>query len=122
MNSENIISYHSEVIKTLRFPLAIFIVYAHMLPFSQEPIHLSFKSMDIYHLFSELISHHFARLSTCCYFIFSGYFFFISFQKWDRNIYFSKLKKRVITLLSSIFCVELYFCIGSTLQKFIFCL
>lgn len=115
MNNKDIIYYHSEVIKTLRFPLAILIVFAHMLPFSQETIYLSLRSKDIYHLISEVISHHLARLSTCCYFIFSGYFFFISLQKWDKNIYFSKLHKKIMMLLipyflwNSILILAIYF-------------
>ncbi|HCD9234063.1 TPA: acyltransferase [Elizabethkingia anophelis] len=100
MKGQKLFQTQSEVIQTLKALLVILVVFSHMLPFNQEPLELSFKSKNIYHFVTELISHHIARLSTCCYFIFSGYFFFIKIDQWNTSYYFNKMKKNIRTLLT----------------------
>ncbi|HAY3562824.1 TPA: acyltransferase [Elizabethkingia meningoseptica] len=90
----------SYIIEILRFPLAILVVFAHMLPFQQEPFNMRLNSIDIYHFVSELISHHIAHIPVSLYFIISGYYFFTHAQQgWDNRTYWVKLKTRIRSLL-----------------------
>ncbi|WP_078782889.1 acyltransferase family protein [Elizabethkingia meningoseptica] len=90
----------SRTIEILRFPLMVLVIFAHILPFQQEPLNLGFNGTNIYHIVSELISHHIAHLSVPLYFIISSYYFFTHTQQhWDNQKYWMKLKKKVKTLL-----------------------
>ncbi|AQX12484.1 acyltransferase [Elizabethkingia meningoseptica] len=100
LNNINYVKQESQVVEILRFPLAILVVFAHMLPFQQESLHLNFKGINVYHFVSELISHHVAHISVSLYFIISGYYFFTHAQQsWDNHMYWVKLKKKAKTLL-----------------------
>ncbi|MCL7988414.1 acyltransferase [Sphingobacterium sp. lm-10] len=89
----------SEIIEFLRFPLIVLVVYVHMLPFEQQPILFELNIRNMYVLISELISHHIGRIAVPCFFLFSGYFFFLKITTWSNRLYFDNLKKRYQTLL-----------------------
>ncbi|NAW51338.1 acyltransferase family protein [Elizabethkingia argentiflava] len=89
----------SSVIQLLRFPLIVLVIFVHMLPFELKKMKWSLQGYDIYNNITELISHYIGRLPVPCFFLFSGYFFFIKVSEWNASIYFSKLKKRIKTLL-----------------------
>ncbi|PUB29377.1 acyltransferase-like protein [Elizabethkingia sp. YR214] len=120
MSEQKLFQIQSEVIQTLKAPLVILVVFSHMLPFNQDPLNLSFESKDIYHFVSELISHHIARLTTCCYFIFSGYFFFIKMDRWNTLDYFNKLKKNIKTLLIPYLIWNLAIIIATHIKNLLF--
>ena len=53
-----------------------------------------------YNVVATLFSAHgIARLAVPTFFLISGYFFFYQLKKWDKSVYFGKLRKRLHTLL-----------------------
>ena len=64
-----------------------------------EVIEMNFSEMNVYHLFSEGISHNLSRIRNPLFFFFSGFFFFRKLEKWSLDFYHLQLKKRVISLL-----------------------
>lgn len=90
----------SRVIELMRFPLIYLVVIAHMLPFITPMVSLDWTVGDNFYVFlSEMISHNLARISVRCYFIISGYYFFIKIFQMDWKVYNFNVKKRVRTLL-----------------------
>lgn len=94
-------SRQSTLIKAMRFPLIVLVVFAHSLGFSNVEITPSLDGWNIFHFFSEMLSHNLARLAVCWFYAISGYFFFYNLKegefgwKWIS----SKWKKRVRSLL-----------------------
>jgi hypothetical protein len=88
-----------ESIEVLRFPLIIIVVFAHIIPFELHTIKLSSSPSALYTLISELISHILSRLAVSCFFLFSGYFFFLASADLSPQVYVNQLKKRCRTLL-----------------------
>lgn len=83
----------------LRFPLMILVVYAHMVSFETSKISLTF-SIDHFSIFiKELLSNNLGRLPVPCFFLFSGYLFFLKVYNWNKEIYKSSLIKKIKTLL-----------------------
>lgn len=70
----------SLVIDCMRFPLAMLVVFGHMLPFQFAPINRDVFEINWYHFISEMISHT-AAYRTPCFFLLSGYFFFLKIGK-----------------------------------------
>lgn len=99
MKDSNLQNKLFETIGVLRFPLIVLVVFAHMLPFEQQPVHLSWNSDEIYILVSEIISHYLGHLGVHCFFVFSGYFFFLKITSWGLNGYNIRIKKRIKTLV-----------------------
>lgn len=89
----------SEVIAAMRFPLMVLLLFAHVLPMTSVPIEMNLSEMNIYHLFSEGISHNLSRIRNPLFFLFSGFFFFRKQEKWSADFYQLQLKKRVMSLL-----------------------
>lgn len=58
---ENLEKRQSEVIAAMRFPLMVLLLFAHVLPMTSIPIEMNFSEMNVYHLFSEGISHNLSR-------------------------------------------------------------
>ena len=85
----------------MRFPLIVLVVFAHSLGFVFPHIYLSADGWNLYHFFSEMISHNFCKIAVCWFFVFAGYFFFLNLPqngltgKWITG----KWKKRIRTLL-----------------------
>lgn len=93
----------SKTINWLRFPLIVLVVYIHNYgsAYDYSPIinWTNISSIDIYEiiriLFSKVISH----IAVPCFFYISGYLFFFNIHDFNKHVYFSKLKKRIYTLL-----------------------
>lgn len=98
---EDLTSRQSTLIKAMRFPLIVLVVFAHSLAFERVPITASLDGWNIYHFFSEMISHNFARLAVCWFYVISGYFFFWSLKDGEFSWSWvgAKWKKRIRTLL-----------------------
>lgn len=109
-----------ETIGVLRFPLIVLVVFAHMLPFEQQPVHLSWDPGEIYVLVSEVISHHLGRLPVPCFFLFSGYFFFLKVTSWSPNGYKVQIKKRIKTLVIPYMIWNLILIIAILAKNFVF--
>lgn len=86
-------TFQSNVIDTLRFPMAVAIVVLHhgeaLLKTATGPLR------GICLLFSEGT----CRLAVPCFFFISGYLFFNKLQEWDWDIWKAKIKRRGRTLL-----------------------
>ena len=88
------------VINAIRCLLVLLVVMIHVLPNQDNVLdYRDFPSFS-FSFVTELLSHNLARIAVPCFFVFSGYFFFYSFDgilttKW----YGGKLKKRLRTLL-----------------------
>ena len=88
----------SELIKTMRFPLIVLVLYEHSVRTYNAPIRLSMDSANVFHFFSEMISHFLCPIAVAWFFFFSGFLFFHNLeegqfgktwalQKWNRRIH-----------------------------------
>lgn len=109
-----------DVIEVLRFPLMILVVFIHVIPSEIHPVKLSFDLNSIYTLFSELISHHIGRIAVPCFFLFSGYFFFLKIETLDSRVYIKQIEKRLYTLLIPYLLWNLLFVFVVLLKNYIF--
>lgn len=90
----------SNIISTVKCLLVILVVFIHVLPDNNPPLDSSSSGAFLYSFVSELISHNISRIAVPCFFVFSGYFFYYSFDgrlsiNWLKN----KWRKRTRTLL-----------------------
>lgn len=98
----NSIDYRqSSLIKAMRFPLIVLVVFAHSLGFENVSIANDLSGWNVYHFFSEMISHNLARLAVCWFYVFSGYFFFRNLNDGEYSFKWvtGKWKKRIWSLL-----------------------
>lgn len=104
-NSDNYISpLSSKTIDLLRFPLAVMVVFIHSFgvsdSFSVVDLQTSpLTTFDIYNFIRVCFSKVLPNIAVPSFFLISGYLFFKGLDKWDNEIYFSKIKKRISTLL-----------------------
>lgn len=90
----------SNVIETMRFPLVVLVVIAHLVPFSTPRVVFPSDGESLYTFISEMFSHNLARLPVRCYFLISGYYLFKKFEDFNFTKFSSQiLLKRVRTLL-----------------------
>ncbi|MBR3064635.1 MAG: acyltransferase [Bacteroidales bacterium] len=94
-------SHQSTLIKAMRLPLIVLVLYAHSVGDFFGSIQCSLDGWNVYHFFSEMISHNLCKIAVCWFFIFSGYFFFYHLPagSFSGRWYAGKLKKRVRSLL-----------------------
>ena len=90
----------TKVINATRCLLVILVVFIHVLPNRNPTLDTSDVSSCLYSVITEMISHNIAKIAVPCFFVFSGFFFFYTFDgvmsgKWLAG----KLKKRIKTLL-----------------------
>ncbi len=89
----------SVLLEAIRFPLIYIVLVIHVLPPNLKPLDFTFSDKSVYLFISEMISHNYGRIAVPCFFIISGYFFFLKMQVWSRDFYSQQLKKRIKTLL-----------------------
>lgn len=108
---ENLEKRQSEVIAAMRFPLMVLLLFAHVLPMTSIPIEMNFSEMNVYHLFSEGISHNLSRIRNPLFFFFSGFFFFLQTRE---GVLFlsSSIKKESNKPFASLFIMEYTYDIG----------
>ena len=91
-------SRQSELIKTMRFPLIVLVLYEHSVRTYNAPIRLSMDSANVFHFFSEMISHFLCPIAVAWFFFFSGFLFYHNLeegqfgktwalQKWNRRVH-----------------------------------
>lgn len=91
----------TELIKAMRFPLIVLVLYVHSTRPMDIPMYWSLDGENVFRIFSEILSHYVGGLSLCCFFFFSGFLFYHKFeeeqygQKWIGQ----KLQRRVKSLL-----------------------
>lgn len=101
MTIEELDNRQSRLIRTMRFPLIVLVLFEHSLGFEQAPMHWPLERVDAFPFFSEMISHHLAPLAVCLFFVFSGYLFFHNLSTGDFGWDWigRKWKSRTRTLL-----------------------
>lgn len=99
--NEDLSIHQSILIKAMRFPLIVLVLYAHSVGDFYGSIQCSLDGWNLYHFFSEMISHNLCKIAVCWFFVFSGYFFFYHLPsgRFSGKWYAGKLKKRGRSLL-----------------------
>lgn len=92
----------SQVISFVRFPLIVAVVFIHSNPgdtvINGECIYTP-NSYLVYEYFRYFISEILARIAVPLFFFISGFLFYRKIDIYNKGVYFTKLKKRVRTLL-----------------------
>lgn len=94
----NLMQRQSDLIKAMRFPLIVLVMFAHSLTLPENP---GGGGWGIYYFVTEMISHNLAKIAVCWFFVFSGYFFFLKFDgnRMESKWVLEKWRNRVRTLL-----------------------
>lgn len=93
----------SDIIKIIRYPLIIFVVFIHSMygGIVINGINIVEKyDLPIYDFLQTLITHKIAELAVPTFFFISGYLFFKNINTFSFSIYKNKLKNRISTLLT----------------------
>ena len=92
-------SFTSEVIKAIRLPLALMVVYIHSFgepkvidTMSMDYLHLSL--FDVYNLIRVAITQVITHCAVPIFYIISGYLFYQKLHEWDTGMWKLKMKKR----------------------------
>ena len=112
----------SELIKTMRFPLIVLVLFEHSVRPYGAPMQWSLNSANVFHFVSEMISHFLCPIAVAWFFFFSGFLFYHNLregeygknwmlQKWNRRIhsifiphlFWNLLNVTVVLLVSFIF-------------------
>ena len=96
--------HQSTLIKAMRFPLIVLVVFAHSAGYFNSPtISWSLDGWNVLHFFSVLTCKHLCSIGTCWFFLFAGFLFFLGNEQQDGKIgwkwYLAKWKKRIRSLL-----------------------
>ena len=93
----------SDVIRALRAPLMLLVVFIHVplaTNYSQTLSFPSFTGAWLYEYISKLISYTLGHIAVPTFFFISGYYLFYKSQNWLKlRVYSAEIKKRVRTLL-----------------------
>ena len=98
MNGSNNISQY-DVIRQLRFPMIIFVTFAHSYGMVEEGFSLLASEWDTYEFLKLLISQTLVKVAMPVFFIMSGYLFFANVDVWNFKVYKTKIWRRMKTLL-----------------------
>lgn len=88
----------SELIKAMRFPLIVLVLYEHSVRPYLAPMLWSMDGANIFHFITEMVSHFFCPIAVCWFFFFSGFLFYHNLEeglfslkwishKWSRRIH-----------------------------------
>lgn len=111
----------SDTIKAMRFPLIVLVVFAHSLGFESVEIQPSLDKWNVYHFFSEMISHNFCKIAVCWFFVFSGYLFFYNMGgEFSWKTIADKWKKRCSSLLRPYVIWNLLVVVAIVVKSFVF--
>ena len=91
----------SELIKTMRFPLIVLVLYEHSVRDYSAPMVLSLDSANVFHFLTEMFSHFFCAIAVCWFFFFSGFLYFHNLKEneFGHNWAIQKLNRRVHSVL-----------------------
>lgn len=87
----------SEMIRAMRFPLIVLVLYAHSIRPEGLPMYWNTDGESIFRIVTELFSHYIGGLALCWFFFLSGFLFFYNLQdgqygkewvtrKWRRRL------------------------------------
>lgn len=94
----------SNVISTIRLPLAVMVVFIHSFgdPITTESWAMDYSNLtseQIYDLIRIAISHVLTHCAVPVFFLISGYLFFTKLQEWNLSVWKQKMHKRIYTIL-----------------------
>ena len=91
----------SELIKAMRFPLIVLVLFEHSVGADLAPMRRSLDGANIFHFTTELISRHFCSIAVCWFFVLSGFLFFRNLKEGEagKGWFVDKWKRRTHTLL-----------------------
>lgn len=92
----------STLIKAMRFPLIVLVVFAHSVGAFESPtVEWTLDGWNVYHFIAEMLSRHLFSIGTCWFFVFSGYLFLRYLKEEDFSFQWvwGKWEKRVWSLL-----------------------
>ncbi len=98
----NLDERQSVLIKAMRFPLIVLVVFAHSAgTFPSPTVAWSLDGWNVYHFVTEMLSRHLFSIGTCWFFVFSGYLFFRYLKEEDFGMRWiaAKWQKRFWSLL-----------------------
>jgi surface polysaccharide O-acyltransferase-like enzyme len=93
----------SKTIDWLRFPLAVAVVFIHSgassFAYMQRIDFSSLSGMEIYRLIGSWGAIVLPGIAVPCFFMFSGFLFFLKIKTWNKSVYTNKIKSRFKTLI-----------------------
>ena len=113
----------STLIKAMRFPLIVMVLYIHSPGAFFEPrLELSFDGWNIYHIIAEFISGHMFAIATRCFFFFSGFLFYRYLKDGELSIKWviTKWKKRFWSLFVPFILWNLLMVVAVILKDVVF--
>lgn len=88
----------SEIIRLLRFPLALLVVLLHAEPaidgWSPQSMSSEYMGANIAGVVMYSLSHILAQVAVPAFFLISGYLFFLKLESWDMAVWKRKLVSR----------------------------
>lgn len=93
----------SSIITSVRFPLAVMVVYVHS--FGEENVIISkidwrsFSFENLYDVIRVLVSGTISGIAVPSFFLISGYLFFQGLENWNWGIWRTKITRRIHTLM-----------------------
>lgn len=92
-----------EMIKFLRFPLMVMVVMIHAqmsrISMGGGIYEFNVETFPIYSNISYFVSKLISRIAVPCFYLFSGYLFFMNIKRYSCQEYLQKIRKRTKTLL-----------------------
>ena len=88
-----------DVINALRLPLIVLVTYAHSYGGVIEGYSVLGSGWDSYEVMKIVISQTLVKMAMPMFFVISGYLFFANVEKFNKTIYWQKIRRRVRTLL-----------------------
>ena len=100
-NNSSLYSRQSELIKTMRFPLMVLVLYEHSVRNYSAPMMLSLDSANVFHFLTEMFSHFFCAIAVAWFFFFSGFLYYHNLQEdqFGKQWAMQKLNRRVHSVL-----------------------
>ena len=92
-------NYQSEIFSQIRLPLIILITYAHSYGGVTEGYSILGSEWDSYEVLKIVISQTLVKVAMPTFFVMSGYLFFANVEKFNKEIYSQKIRRRIKTLL-----------------------
>lgn len=89
----------SEFFSQIRLPLIVLVTYAHSYGGVMEGYSVHGSGWDSYEVMKIVISQTLVKMAMPMFFVISGYLFFANVEKFNKNIYWQKIRRRVRTLL-----------------------
>lgn len=101
----------SEIIRLLRFPLALLVVLLHAEPaidgWSPQSMSSEYMGANIAGVVMYSLSHILAQIAVPAFFLISGYLFFLKLESWDMAVW----KRKLVSRFSSI-VIPYIICVG----------